>query len=35
MESKTKTLMLCDHAVAQGAYEVGVKVAAAYPGTLA
>ncbi|GBU23909.1 indolepyruvate ferredoxin oxidoreductase, alpha subunit [Fibrobacteria bacterium R8-3-H12] len=33
MEHKTKTLMLGDHAVAQGAYEAGVKVAAAYPGT--
>jgi len=35
MENKTqtKTLMLGDHAVAQGAYEAGVKVAAAYPGT--
>ncbi len=28
-----KKLMLGDHAVAQGAYEAGVKVAAAYPGT--
>ncbi|MDR0304889.1 MAG: indolepyruvate ferredoxin oxidoreductase subunit alpha [Chitinispirillales bacterium] len=28
-----KKLLLGDHAVAQGAYEAGVKVAAAYPGT--
>ncbi|MCL2260100.1 MAG: indolepyruvate ferredoxin oxidoreductase subunit alpha [Fibromonadales bacterium] len=31
--AKAKKLMLGDHAVAQGAYEAGVKVAAAYPGT--
>ncbi|MDR0516274.1 MAG: indolepyruvate ferredoxin oxidoreductase subunit alpha [Fibromonadaceae bacterium] len=31
--SQMKKLMLGDHAVAQGAYEAGVKVAAAYPGT--
>jgi len=30
---QTKKLMLGDHAVAQGAYEAGIKVAAAYPGT--
>ncbi len=29
----TKKLLLGDHAVAQGAYEAGVKVVAAYPGT--
>ncbi|MCL2101353.1 MAG: indolepyruvate ferredoxin oxidoreductase subunit alpha [Fibromonadales bacterium] len=28
-----KKLLLGDHAVAQGAYEAGIKVAAAYPGT--
>ena len=28
-----KKLMLGDHAVARGAWEAGVKVAAAYPGT--
>ena len=32
-EKKLQQLMLGDHAVAQGAYEAGVKVAAAYPGT--
>jgi indolepyruvate ferredoxin oxidoreductase alpha subunit len=32
-EKQMKELMLGDHAVAQGAYEAGVKVAAAYPGT--
>ena len=33
MSEKKKVIMLGNEAIARGAYEAGVKVSAAYPGT--